>query len=259
VSDITLPRAVAEKLRKALFDWAECHNDVADFCDDDKEILAALEAALAEPTAKPEPVVVEQLFALAKLTVRRAADPDPWVWDRLSDDGTWTPFNPLIHGPDMWRLEQALRAALAEPMAEQHPEKGPALSAYNEIAATDDPGSPLERLRFFCSLAMRPQDWLDVKPFFDALAEPQPEPVAWMYVNLEGECEQIEYGTPSIDDDSITLLYAAPPEPDAKREPATMQQIVATHHTTYGAPWLDQFDRAWKAAERFHGIGGSKT
>lgn len=93
-----------------------------------------------------------------------------------------------------------------------------------------------------------------------ALAEPDatPEPVAWMYVNLEGECEQIEYGTPSIDDDSITLLYAAPPEPDAKREPATMQQIVATHHTTYGAPWLDQFDRAWKAAERFHGIGGSK-
>ena len=54
-----------------------------------------------------------------------------------------------------------------------------------------------------------------------ALAEPtaKPEPVAWMYVNLEGECEQIEYGTPSIDDDSITLLYAAPPEPTAKREP----------------------------------------
>ncbi len=44
-----------------------------------------------------------------------------------------------------------------------------------------------------------------------ALAEPEPEPVAWMYVNLEGECEQIEYGTPSIDDDSITPLYAAPP------------------------------------------------
>lgn len=93
-----------------------------------------------------------------------------------------------------------------------------------------------------------------------ALAEPQPEPepVAWMYVNLEGECEQIEYGAPSIDDDSITLLYTAPPAA-ATREPATMQQIVATHRTTYGAPWLDQFNRAWKAAEWFHGIGGSKT
>ena len=43
------------------------------------------------------------------------------------------------------------------------------------------------------------------------LAAPRPEPVAWMYVNSEGECEQIEYGTEAIDDDSITLLYAAPP------------------------------------------------
>ena len=77
-------------------------------------------------------------------------------------------------------LRAALAAALAEPEQkpepEQYPEKGPALTVYNEIAATDDPGSPLERLRFFCSLAMRPQDWLDVAPFFDALSEPQPEP-----------------------------------------------------------------------------------
>ncbi len=50
-----------------------------------------------------------------------------------------------------------------------------------------------------------------------ALAEPEqkPEPVAWMYVNSEGECEQIEYETPPAGDDSITPLYAAPPEPDA--------------------------------------------
>jgi hypothetical protein len=54
--NITLPRAVVERARKALFDWAECHNDVADFCDDDKEVLAALDAALAEPDAKREPV-----------------------------------------------------------------------------------------------------------------------------------------------------------------------------------------------------------
>jgi hypothetical protein len=36
-----------------------------------------------------------------------------------------------------------------------------------------------------------------------------------MYVNSEGECEQIEYETPPAGDDSITPLYAAPPEPDA--------------------------------------------
>jgi hypothetical protein len=81
---------------------------------------------------------------------------------------------------DTWPRErnevvEALRTHLAAPEPEpvRYPEKRPALEVYNEIAATDDPGSPLERLRFFCSLAMRPQDWLDVEPFFDALREPE--------------------------------------------------------------------------------------
>jgi hypothetical protein len=62
-----------------------------------------------------------------------------------------------------------------------------------------------------------------------------------------------------LDEKAIREARAALAEPPAKPEPATMQQIVATHRTTYGAPWLDEFDRAWKAAERFHGIRGSKT
>jgi hypothetical protein len=38
------------------------------------------------------------------------------------------------------------------------------------------------------------------------------EPVAWMYVNTDGECEQIEYSKdePIPDDPSVTRLYAAP-------------------------------------------------
>jgi hypothetical protein len=88
-----------------------------------------------------------------------------------------------------------------------------------------------------------------------ALAEPpaKPEPVAWMYVNLEGECEQIEYGTPSIDDDSITLLYAAPPA--AKPEPATDEQVAEAYKASENdeSYWLDYPD-GWRAAERFHGI-----
>jgi hypothetical protein len=121
-----------------------------------------------------------------------------------------------------------------------------------------------------------------------ALAEPEPEPVAWMYVNLEGECEQIEYGTPSIDDDSITLLYTAPPKPDAKPEPvahvengvlvrsaltgpfyaalaeqkpepATRWQIAEAYiKPDIDGRWRD-FELGFRAAERFHGIGGSKT
>jgi hypothetical protein len=53
---------------------------------------------------------------------------------------------------------------------------------------------------------------------------------------------------------SVEMGYPALAEQEQKQKPATMQQIVATHRTTYGAPWLDEFDRAWKAAERFHGI-----
>ena len=60
------------------------------------------------------------------------------------------------------------------------------------------------------------------------LAAPQPEPAAWMYVNSEGECEQIEYGTPPTDDDSITPLYAAPPAaaPEPVRHPG---YIIGNH------------------------------
>jgi hypothetical protein len=128
----------------------------------------------------------------------------------------------------------ALVTALAEPDAkrepatrEQYPEKGPALSVYNEITATDDPGSPLERLRFFCSLAMRPQDWLDVAPFFDALAEPEPTVK-----------------------ESLTV--------DAKREPATEKDIdIEFCEITLTSHPIDSrrdFRTGFRAAERFHGI-----
>ena len=41
--------------------------------------------------------------------------------------------------------------------------------------------------------------------------ETEQEPVAWMYVNEDGECEQIEYG-PVLDDPGVTLLYTFPPK-----------------------------------------------
>lgn len=47
-----------------------------------------------------------------------------------------------------------------------------ALDRFNVAGAHEEP-SPVERLRFFCSLAMNMQDWLDVEPFFDALTESQ--------------------------------------------------------------------------------------
>ena len=45
-----------------------------------------------------------------------------------------------------------------------------------------------------------------------ALADPNEKPVGWMYVNKDGECEQIEYGPIPFWDESITLLYTTPPK-----------------------------------------------
>jgi hypothetical protein len=47
-------------------------------------------------------------------------------------------------------------------------DRGNALAVFRECGGDDEP-CPVERLRFFCSIAMTPQDWLDVEPFFDAV------------------------------------------------------------------------------------------
>jgi hypothetical protein len=38
------------------------------------------------------------------------------------------------------------------------------------------------------------------------------KPVAWVYINEDGECEQIEYGTDGCDDPDVQPLYTAPPK-----------------------------------------------
>ena len=53
-----------------------------------------------------------------------------------------------------------------------------ALERYNAAMTDDQEYAALERLRFFCSLAMNGQDWLDVEQFFDdvrrQINEPKP-------------------------------------------------------------------------------------
>ena len=44
-----------------------------------------------------------------------------------------------------------------------------ALKKYKELNVDADEKDPVERLRAFCSLAMKGQDWLDVERFFDAV------------------------------------------------------------------------------------------
>jgi hypothetical protein len=53
-----------------------------------------------------------------------------------------------------------------------------AYQQFTECEGAKEP-DPIERLRFFCSLAMAGQDWLDAEPFFDALTQGHGEPVVW--------------------------------------------------------------------------------
>ena len=42
-------------------------------------------------------------------------------------------------------------------------------------ADTDDDPDPVERLRYFCSLALKPDDWLDVEELFNAVTAEREE------------------------------------------------------------------------------------
>lgn len=47
--------------------------------------------------------------------------------------------------------------------------RGTAKQRYDSVMEGSTEADPIERLRFYCSLAMSGQDWIDVEPFFDAL------------------------------------------------------------------------------------------
>ena len=67
--------------------------------------------------------------------------------------------------------------------------------------------------------------------------QPEQEPVAWMYVNTDGECEQIEYGEP-FDDPFVTPLYSTPP---ASVNEAPQEQ-QSCDRRTWGKPWVSLTD-----------------
>ena len=73
----------------------------------------------------------------------------------------------------------------------------------------------------------------------------QPEPVAWMYVNSDGECEQIEYGE-VFDDPSVTPLYTAPPQrewvglTDEEVDEGAKERWVAKQSFEAGAWWANE-------------------
>lgn len=78
--------------------------------------------------------------------------------------------------------EEAIRMLKAEPAPAEPrrypnsvvPEGMTAWQYFQESWSIEDGMDPIERLRYFCSLSMNGQDWLDVEPLFDALTAALP-------------------------------------------------------------------------------------
>ena len=106
-----------------------------------------------------------------------------------------------------------------------------ALAEYLSIRDEDPPidmGNALERLRFFCSLSMPSQDWLDVEPFFDDLekeqAEPAPHPdtvrLAYLYSGKQTKSNLlVDAEMRLLTGESLTLEEARAAIDDAMKSP----------------------------------------
>jgi len=76
--------------------------------------------------------------------------------------------------------------------------------------------TPTEALRMAVSYIKGDKAWVHLQDEVlaaceEALQSQEQEPVAWMYVNDDGECEQIEYGE-VFNDPNVTSLYTHPKE-----------------------------------------------
>lgn len=69
-----------------------------------------------------------------------------------------------------WDIEKAIWHAAWQACA-AHYERQNAAETYAALKVSDEITDPLERLRAFCSFAMKGKDWLDVESFFDAVTE----------------------------------------------------------------------------------------
>jgi hypothetical protein len=72
------------------------------------------------------------------------------------------------------------------------------------------------------------------------LKEPEQEPVAWMYVNQDGECEDIGYGNTYLAGyEGCTPLYTSPPPQRPSRsdiKPLTDEQIFSIAYDCNALP-----------------------
>jgi hypothetical protein len=142
-------------------------------------LIAALRAALEQP---------EQATVKESLTT---GEPPKFEAVPYSEVQPYPFEMPPLTPEQLARVSAGMRAlklTMTE-VEQQEQEQGteqqhPARQRFDDTGGREEP-DPVERLRFFCSLAMNKQDWLDVEAFFDdvlaerqknaALEQPEPD------------------------------------------------------------------------------------
>lgn len=77
---------------------------------------------------------------------------------------------PPLPEPDQYTwYSRNLVESIRKRAIELYHQGGNAKHQYEKAMAGSEELDPIERLRFFCSIAMRTQDWLDTEPFFEDL------------------------------------------------------------------------------------------
>lgn len=140
----------------------------------------------------------------------------------------------------------------AREAVEAYQQGGNAKHQYEKAIKGSEELDPIERLRFFCSIAMRAQDWLDVEPFFDALIadrQRRGEPVGYIAQNaidwitapersVSANMHFAIYKTPT--EQEIVAIYTAPqPAAPVVKESLTAVEPVLPSEAIYAfAAWL---------------------
>ena len=87
------------------------------------------------------------------------------------------------------RCSADLRSQLAA--AQEEIERPPAIDAYETYMADDKESDPVERLRFFLSLALKGKDWLDVERFIKDVSD-QLAKAEQLWQIAQGRCDGLE-------------------------------------------------------------------
>lgn len=106
------------------------------------------------------------------------------VCEKSENGLEWKFYNTVQNLPPGTKLytgsmvREIVEKAKSVPDSESVLERFIARNGFDEIDS-------VERLRFFCSLAMKGQDWLDVESFFDAIIKAKSVPDGWKLVPVE--------------------------------------------------------------------------